>query len=82
MIRVDYRGPPHPLFGLVSMLEDEDYEVTYDPPDLSAQEPIEVELSVTDIQVKGADGVNSVIQEFNDRHPGLPIAIQIQTPTS
>ena len=62
------------------MLEDQDYEVTYDPPDLSTQDPVEVELSVTDIQLKGADGVEAVIQEFNDRHPGLPIRVQIQSP--
>jgi hypothetical protein len=63
------------------MLEDQDYEVTYDPPDLSAQEPVEVELSVTDIQLKGADGVEAVIQEFEARHPGLPITIRVLPPS-
>jgi hypothetical protein len=80
MIRVDYNGPPHPLLGLVSMLEDADYEVTYDPPDLSAQEPVEVVLSITDIQLKGVDGVEGVIREFNDRHTELPVTIRIQPP--
>jgi hypothetical protein len=80
MIRVSYHGPPHPLFGLVSMLEDEDYEVTYDPPDLSSQDPVEVELSVTDIQLKGVDGVEAAIREFNDRHLGLPMAIRVHPP--
>jgi len=80
MIRVSYHGPPHPLIGFVSMLEDEDYEVTYDPPDLSSQDPVEVELSVTDIQLKGVDGVEAVIGEFNDRHPGLPMAIRVHPP--
>ena len=34
MIRVVYQGPPHPVFGLVSMLEDKDYEVDCDLPDM------------------------------------------------
>jgi hypothetical protein len=80
MIRVGYHGPPHPVFGLVSMLEDEDFEVTYDPPDLSAQQPVEVELMITDIQLKGVDGVEAVIQEFNDRHPELPTTIRVVPP--
>jgi CheY-like chemotaxis protein len=80
VIRVGYQGPPHPVFGLVSMLEDQDYEVTYNPPDLSAQEPVEVELSVTDIQLKGVDGLEAVIQEFNNRHPELPITIRVLPP--
>jgi hypothetical protein len=78
MIRVSYDGPPHPIFGLVSMLEDEDFEVTYDPPDLSAEEPVRVELLVTDIQLKGIDAVEAVIQQFNVRHPDLPTTIRIQ----
>ena len=77
MIRVGYHGPPHPLFGLVSMLEDQDYEVTYDPPDLSAGEPVEVELSVTDLQSKGVDGAQAVIQEFKNRHAELPVTVQV-----
>jgi hypothetical protein len=80
MIRVSYDGPPHPVVGLVSMLEDEDFEVTYEPPELSAEEPVKVELLVTDIELKGVDGVEAVIQEFNDRHPELPITIRIQPP--
>jgi CheY-like chemotaxis protein len=80
MIRLGYHGPPHPVFGLVSMLEDGDFEVTYDPPDLTAQQPVEVELVVTDIQLKGVDGVEAVIQEFNDRHPELPITIRVLPP--
>lgn len=63
------------------MLEDQDYEVTYVPPDLSAQEPVEVELSVTDIELKGVDGVEAVIQEFSARHPGLPMAIRVLPPS-
>lgn len=35
MIRVVYEGPPHQVFGLVSMLEDEDYEVDFDKPDMA-----------------------------------------------
>jgi hypothetical protein len=77
MIQVVYEGPPHPLFGLVSMLEDEDYEVTYDPPELQAQGLVEAELSPTDIQLKGVDGVQRVIQEFKDRHADLPVTIQV-----
>jgi hypothetical protein len=77
MIHVSYSGPPHPLFGLVSMLEDADYEVTYDPPDLSSAEPVSVDLWVTDIQLKGAEGVSAVIQEFDVRHPDLPLTIQV-----
>jgi hypothetical protein len=80
MIRVGYHGPPHPVFGLVSMLEDQDYEVTYDPPDLSADEPVDVQLLVTDIQLKGVDGVEAVIQEFDARHRGLPAIIRIEPP--
>jgi hypothetical protein len=57
VIRVSYQGPPHPVLGLVSMLEDEDYEVTYDRPDLSSHEPVVIELAVTDIQLKGVKGV-------------------------
>jgi DNA-binding NtrC family response regulator len=60
------------------MLEDEDYEVTYDRPDLSSREPVAVELSVTDIQLNGVDGVQSVIQELKDRHTDLPVAMQVQ----
>ncbi len=78
VIRVSYDGPPHPVFGLVSMLEDEDFEVTYDPPDLSAEEPVRVELLITDIQLKGIDAVEAVIRKFNVRHPDLPTTIRIQ----
>ena len=39
------------------MLEDEDYEVTYDPPELQAQGLVEAELSPTDIQLKGGEGL-------------------------
>ncbi len=78
MIRVVYEGPPHPVFGLVSMLEDEDYEVTYDPPDLRTQGPVEVDLSLIDIHVKGVSAVEAVIQKFRDRHADLPVAIQAQ----
>lgn len=60
------------------MLEDEDYEVTYDPPDLQAQGSVEVELCLTDIQLKGVDGVEAVIQEFNHRHVDLPATIRVQ----
>ena len=77
MIRLSYNGPPHPVLGFVSMLEDEDYEVTYDPPDLQADGPVEVELLITDIQLKGVDGVHAVIQEFKDRHAELPVTIQV-----
>jgi hypothetical protein len=80
MIRIGYHGPPHPLFGFVAMLEDEDYEVTYEPPDLSSQDPVEVELLVTDIQLKGSNGVEAAIQEFKHRHPELPIAIRVKPP--
>ncbi len=77
MIRVTYSGPPHPLLGLVSMLEDADYEVTYDPPDLSAPDAVEVELWVTDIQLKGSTGVATVVQGFKDRHTDLAMTIQV-----
>jgi hypothetical protein len=80
MIRIGYHGPPHPLFAFVAMLEDENYEVTYNPPDLSSQDPVEVELLVTDIQLKGIGGVEAAIQEFKHRHPELPIAIRVQPP--
>jgi hypothetical protein len=78
MIRVNYQGPPHPVFGLASMLEDHDYEVTYEPPDLNAPGPVEVELSLTDIQLKGVEGVQAVIKEFEDRHRDLPVTIQVR----
>jgi hypothetical protein len=78
MIHVSYSGPPHPVFGLVSMLEDAGYEVTYDPPDLSASEPVTVELWVTDIQVKGTAGIAEVIRDFEDRHNELPLTIQVE----
>jgi hypothetical protein len=78
MIRVIYQGPPHPVFGLVSMLEDEDYEVDYDLPDMQVQGPVEAELSVTDAKSKGVDGVQMVVQEFKDRHPELPVTIRVQ----
>lgn len=61
------------------MLEDEDFEVTYDRPDLSSHESVAVELSVTDIQLKGVNGVQAVVQEFNDRHTDLPVTIRVQT---
>ena len=76
MIQVSYQGPPHPLFGLVSMLEDADFEVTYDPPDLTSPEPVEVELSLTDIELKGVDGAEAVIREFEGRHADLPVTIR------
>ena len=78
MIRISYQGLPHPVLGLVSMLEDEDYEVTFDRPDLSSPEPVAVELSVADVQLKGIDGVGEVVQEFTDRHPDLPAAIRVE----
>jgi len=77
VIRVSYQGPPHPVFGLVSMLEDEDYEVTYDPPDLQTQDPTEVELFLTDIQLRGVDGVDTVVRVFKDRHAELPVTILV-----
>ncbi len=80
MLRVAYHGPPHPVLGLVSMLEEQDFEVTYDPPDLSANEPIEVELSVTDIQLKGVDVVEAVVRAFKDRHSELPVTIRVEAP--
>jgi hypothetical protein len=58
------------------MLEDADFEVTYDPPDLSTPEPVTVELSLTDIGLQGVDGVESVIREFQDRHADLPVTIR------
>jgi hypothetical protein len=76
VIEVSYQGPPHPLLGLVSMLEDADYEVTYDPPDLSSPEPVTVDLSLTDIGLQGIDGVEAVIWKFEDRHADLPVTIQ------
>jgi hypothetical protein len=79
MIRIGYLGPPHPVLGLVAMLEDADYEVTYDPPDLSAAAPVSVDLWVTDIQLNGESGVQAVVHEFEDRHPGLPLDIRVQT---
>jgi hypothetical protein len=60
------------------MLEDEDYEVTYDRPDLSSHEPVAVELSVTDIQLNGVNSVQAVVQEFKDRHADLPVIIRVQ----
>jgi hypothetical protein len=78
MIQVVYQGPPHPVFGLVSMLEDKDYEVDCDLPDMQVQGPVEVGLSVTDAQSKGIDGVRAVVQEFKDRHSELPVTIQVQ----
>ncbi len=66
------------MFGLVSMLEDADYEVTYDPPDLSSTNAVDVELWVTDIQLKGAAGVTAVVRQFEERHPDLGLAIQVQ----
>lgn len=58
------------------MLEDADYEVTYDPPDLSSPEPVTVELSLTDIGLQGVDGVEAVIRKFEDRHADLPVTIR------
>jgi hypothetical protein len=58
------------------MLEDADFEVTYDPPDLSSPEPVAVELTLTDIELKGVDGVEAVIRQFEDRHAALPVTIQ------
>jgi hypothetical protein len=58
------------------MLEDADFEVTYDPPDLSSPEPVAVELSLTDIQLQGVDQVEAVIRKFEDRHADLPVTIQ------
>jgi hypothetical protein len=60
------------------MLEDEDYEVTFDRPDLSSHEPVAVELSVADVQLKGVDGAEEVVQEFKDRHVDLPVAIRVE----
>ncbi len=77
VIRVLYQGPPHPVRGLVSMLEDADFEVTYDPPGLEDRGSAEVELLLTDIQLAGVEGVQEVIQEFNDRHPDLPATVRI-----
>ena len=77
MIRVTYSGPPHPVLGLVAMLEDADYEVTYDPPDLSAPDVVDVELWVTDIQLKGAAGVAAVVQAFEARHADLAVTVQV-----
>jgi hypothetical protein len=76
VIQVSYQGPPHPLLGLVSLLEDADFEVTYDPPDLSSREPVAVELSLTDIQLQGVDRVEAVVREFEDRHAGLPVTVR------
>jgi CheY-like chemotaxis protein len=78
VIRILYQGPPHPVLGLVSMLEDEDYEVTFDRPDLSSQEPVAVDLSVADLQMKGVDGAKEVVQEFKDRHADLPVVIGVE----
>ncbi len=78
MIRISYQGPPHPVLGLVSMLEDENYEVTFDRSDLSSHEPVVVELSVTDAKLKGVDGAEEVVQEFKDRHADLPVAIRVE----
>jgi hypothetical protein len=58
------------------MLEDADFEVTYDPPDLSSREPVAVELSLTDIGLQGVDGVEGVIRAFEDRHTDLPVTIR------
>ena len=63
--------------GLVSMLEDEDFEVTFERPNLSSLEPVSVELSITDVRLKGVDGVRTVVQEFNHRHDDLPVVIEI-----
>jgi CheY-like chemotaxis protein len=60
------------------MLEDEDYEVTYEPPELQTQDPTEVELILTDIQLKGVDGRDAVVQEFKDRHTDLQVTVRIQ----
>jgi hypothetical protein len=76
VLQVSYQGPPHPLLGLVSMLEDAGFEVTYDPPDLSSPEPVAVQLSLTDIGLQGVDGVEAVIRKFEDRHADLPMTIQ------
>jgi hypothetical protein len=60
------------------MLEDEDYEVTFDRPDLSSHEPVTVELSVADVQLKGVDGAEEVVQQFKDRHADLPVVIRVE----
>jgi DNA-binding NtrC family response regulator len=60
------------------MLEDEDYEVTFDRPDLSSHEPVTIDLSVADIRLQGVDGAEEVVREFKDRHADLPVAIQVQ----
>ncbi len=60
------------------MLEDENYEVTFDRSDLSSHEPVVVELSVTDAKLKGVDGAEEVVQEFKDRHADLPVAIRVE----
>jgi CheY-like chemotaxis protein len=58
------------------MLEDADFEVTYDPPDLSSTEPVAVDLLLTDIQLQGVDEVEAVIRRFQDRHADLPVTIR------
>jgi hypothetical protein len=77
MIRVVYEGPPHPVLGLVSMLEDEDYEVDFDQPDMGGG-PAHVELSLIDGQSKGVAGIEAVAGTFKERHAGLPMTIRVQ----
>jgi hypothetical protein len=77
MIRVVYEGPPHPVLGLVSMLEDEDYEVDFDQPDMGGG-PAHVELSLIDGQSKGVAGIQAVADTFKERHADLPMTIRVQ----
>jgi hypothetical protein len=77
MIRVLYEGPPHPVFGLVSMLEDESFEVDFDKPDMGGG-PAHVQLSVIDAQSKGVAGVEAVASTFKERHPDLPVTIRVE----
>jgi hypothetical protein len=61
------------------MLEDEEYEVRYDRPDLSSHDPVVVELSVADVRSKGINGVQAVVQDFEDRHAGLPVVVRAES---
>ena len=59
------------------MLEDENYEVDFVTPDMAGG-PAHVELSIVDVQSKGAAGVEAVAGTFKERHADLPVTIRVE----